>query len=121
MKTHPREILVYYNPQSASDRKTLAYAKTLSSHVRSFSFAQSPGTSTHWMSIFSKLGLDDPKKLLNKAHPEYQSSIRGNDFDHETWTQVLCRYPHLIKAAIAIRGSRAILCKNPTDVLKLSF
>lgn len=120
MKTHPREILVYYNPNSASDRKTLAYAKTVSTHVKAFSHDQSPSTPTHWMSIFSKLGLDDPKKLLNKAHPEYQSNIRGNDFDQEGWTQILSRNPHLIKAPIAIRGSKAVLCNSPTDVLKLT-
>jgi arsenate reductase len=86
MKTAKNEIRMYYNPESASDRKTLAYAKSVSPHVIAYSHAQAGQTSTHWMSLFSKLNLDDPKKLLNKAHPEYQANIRGNEFDGRDWT-----------------------------------
>lgn len=119
MKTHPREILLYYNPGSSSDRKTIAYAKTVSSHVKAYSHEQAGKTPTHWMTIFSKLNIDDPKELLNKAHPEYQANIKGNDFNSTGWTKVLSNNPHLIKSPIAIRGGRAVLCNNPSDVLKL--
>ena len=119
MKTHHREILVYYNPKSSSDRKTIAYAQSVSTHVKTYSHEQAGKTPTHWMSLFEKLDISDPKELLNKAHPEYQANIRGNDFNSTGWTKILTNNPHLIKAPIAIRGSRAVLCNNPSDVLKL--
>ena len=118
MKTHPREILVYYNPESSSDRKTVAHAQSMVPHVRSYAFGKAPSTSTSWQMIIKSLNLH-PKELLNKAHPYYQKHIRGREFDEESWINVLRHNPDLIKAPIAIRGNRAILCTNPTDIYRL--
>ncbi|MEL6867741.1 MAG: ArsC/Spx/MgsR family protein [Bacteroidota bacterium] len=118
MKTHQREILIYYNPESSSDRKTVAHAQGLSRHIRTYSFAQTPSTGTSWHTILQSLNLH-PKEILNKAHPYYQAHIRGREFDEESWIKVLRYNPQLIKAPIAIRGRKAILCKNPTDIYQL--
>ncbi len=118
MKTHRREILIYYNPESSSDRKTVAYAQSVVSHVRTFPFGQTPSTGASWQSIIKSLD-KHPKELLNKAHPYYQANIRGREFDDENWIKVLRYNPELLKAPIAIRGKRAILCESPTDIFKL--
>ena len=62
----------------------------------------------------------DPKDLLNKSHPYYQENIRGKEFDEEGWLNVLRTNPQLIKAPIAMRGKRAVLCINPQDVFRLA-
>lgn len=118
MKTHSREILIYYNPDSSSDRKTVAHAKSMSRHVKAFAYDQTPSTSTSWYMILNSLDIH-PKEILNKAHPYYQQNIRGREFSTTDWINVLQHNPGLIKAPIAVRGSRAILCNNPTDVYKL--
>jgi len=118
MKTNPREILVYYNPLSSSDRKTVAYAKTVSHHVRAYSHDQANCTPTQWQSILMKLDLE-PKRLLNKAHPQYQSDLRGKEFDKEGWLSVLQNNPSLLRSPIAIKGNKAVICDSPTDILRL--
>jgi len=118
MKTHQREILIYYNPESNSDRKTVAFAQSLAPHVRSYAFGKTPSTGTSWQMILKSLDLH-PKELMNKAHPFYQKHIRGREFDAESWVNVLRYNSNLIKAPIAIRGNRAILCTNPTDIYRL--
>ena len=118
MKTHRREIQIYYNPESSADRRTVAHAQGLSTHIKTYSFDKTPSTGTSWQQIISSLNVH-PKELLNKAHPYYQQHIRGRDFDQESWIKVLRYNPELIKAPIAIRGSRAIVCTNPTDIYKL--
>lgn len=118
MKTHYREILVYYNPESSSDRKTVAHAQSLSPHVKSFAFGKTPSTDTSWRMILAALELH-PKELLNKAHPYYQQHIRGREFDNESWLKILRYNSGLIKAPIAIRGDKAVLCSNPTDIYQL--
>lgn len=118
MKTNPREILVYYNPMSNTDRKTVAYAKSMSHHVRSYSHDQANCTSTQWQSILFKLEMN-AKQLLNKAHPEYQANLRGKEFDDEGWLHVLRNNPALLRSPIAIKGDRAVMCDNPTDILRL--
>jgi arsenate reductase len=118
MRTNQREILIYYHPESTSDRKTIAHAQSVSPYVRSFSFDQAPSNGTSWRQILTFLDCD-PKELLNKAHPYYQSTIRGREFDTESWVKVIKNNPDLIKAPIAIRGKQAILCKNTTDIYRL--
>lgn len=118
MKTHDREILIYYNPKSNSDRRTVAHAQSVVNHVRSFAFDKTPSTSTSWQMILNSLGLH-PKEILNKAKPYYQKHIRGKEFDQESWVNILKHNPDLIKAPIAIRGNKAILCNSPTDIYKL--
>lgn len=118
MKTHLREILIYYNPDSSADRKTVAHAQGMVSHLKSFSFSKAPSTGTSWQGILEALN-KHPKELMNKAHPYYQKYIRGREFDSEGWLNIIRRNPDLLRAPIAIRGKRAILCSNPTDIYKL--
>lgn len=119
MQTNNREILIYYNPKSSADRKTVAHAQGLVSHVRTYSYAQAPSNGTSWQRILGALDIH-PKKLLNKSHPYYQSNIRGKDFDQECWVKVLQKNPDLLLAPIAMRGRKAILCLTATDIYKLT-
>lgn len=119
MKTHSREILIYYNPDSSNDRKTVAHAQSLTPHIRTFSFLQAPSSGTSWQQILSALDLH-PKELMNKAHPYYQQNIRGKSFGEQDWLNVIMHNPSLLKAPIAIRGSKAVLCSNATDIYKLT-
>jgi arsenate reductase len=61
-----------------------------------------------------------PKELMNKAHPYYQANIRGKEFTDEDWLNVIKYNPSLLKAPIAIRGDKAVLCTNATDIYKLT-
>jgi arsenate reductase len=118
MKVHKSEILIFYNPQSSTDRKTLAIAQGLSSNVITYEFDRSTITTTMWHHLLDMLDMH-PKDLLNKAHPYYQKHLRGREFDHEAWFNILKNAPYLIKAPIVISGNRAIICNSSTDVLKL--
>lgn len=118
MRTHHREILIYYNPESSNDRKTIAYAQSITPHVRTYSFDKAPSTGTSWQQILKALNLR-PKDLLDRSHPYYQNHIRGRDFDDEGWLNVIKHNPYLIKAPIAIKGNKAVLCTNASDIFKL--
>jgi len=117
MNTHPREILIYYNSTSSSDRKTIAHAQCTGFKIRSYCHNQSPSTATSWRDILIKLDRH-PKEILNKAHPYYQSNIRGKEFDAEGWLNVIKHNPDMIKAPIAINGKKAMLVETPTDIYK---
>lgn len=118
MKTHRREIMIYYNPDSSSDRKTVAHAQSVSRHIKLYAFSRTPSTGTSWRQILQALG-KHPKELLNKAHPYYQQHIRGREFDDESWINVIRYNPDILKAPIAVRGRRAIVCSTPTDIYRL--
>lgn len=120
MKSSKREISIYYNPESSSDRKTVAYAQSLSHFVKAYTFQQNPcNSNTGWCRILAALNMH-PKELMNKAHPYYQANIHGHEFDEEGWLNILRTNPELIKAPIAIRGEKAVLCVNPKDIYRLA-
>ena len=118
MKTHQREILIYYNPDKSADRKTVAHAQSTGFKIKTYSHSQAPSTTTSWKTILNNLKMH-PKDLLNKADPYYQDNLRGKEFDDEDWLNVLKKNPNLIKSPIAISGNKAILCNTPTDIYKL--
>ena len=118
MKTNKREILIYYNPDSRSDRQTVAYAKSLAKYVRTYAYGQTPSTETSWKIIIQALKIH-PKDLLNKTHPYYQDHIKGRDFDDESWVKILRFNPEIIRSPIAMRGKKAIMCTTPTDIYRL--
>ena len=119
MKPLQREILIYYNPDSSNDKKTVAHAQGLVPHVRAYSFDKAPSNGTSWQQIIRSLNLH-PKDLMNKAHPYYQENIRGREFNEEDWLNVIRFNTGMLKAPIAIRGDKAVLCTSATDVYRLT-
>ncbi len=118
MRVHENEILILYNPSSSVDKKTVAYAQSITPHVRSIPFDRQPATGTQMRGILDMLGMH-PKEMLNKADPYYQANIRGSEFDDEDWLNILIRNPQLLRSAIAVKGRRALLIETPTDIYKL--
>jgi arsenate reductase len=118
MKTQENEILVYYDKNSSRAKKVLAYARSISRHVNEVEYHRTSFTPTMWRSLLNRLDLS-AKSILNKAHPYYQSEVRGRDFNEEDWLNILINNPDLIKAPIVVKGKRAILCNNPQDILQL--
>lgn len=118
MKTKENEILVYYNAKSSRGKKVLALARTVAPNVKEVEYHHTPFTPTTWRRVLDMLELR-PKDLLNRSDPYYQTNIRGRDFDDEGWLNILIRNPDLLRAPIAIKGKRAILCSNPTDIYQL--
>lgn len=118
LTTNEREILIYYNPDSDDDRKTVAFAQSVTPHVKSFAYAQAPFNITSWEQILGALNMD-PKDLINKSNPYYQENLRGHDFDLDGWIKIFQHNPELIQAPIAIRGHHVVFCQKPTDIYKL--
>lgn len=119
MQFHPNELLLICgDPGSNTCKQTRAYAKSLSSNVNEVNLNNSKLTTTLWKEILNMLGLR-PKDLLDRSNPEYQAKVRGNTFTMTGWLDVLANNPHLLKAPIAVYHHRAVLCQNPTDILKL--
>lgn len=112
------EILLYLKSDCSKSKKVLAYAKSLSNNVNTVNLSKTKGTGTIWQSIMSKLDVS-PKQLLDKSKPFYQENIRGRDFEDRDWTFLLMNNPELLRSPIAIKGDKAMILDNPTDIYKL--
>ncbi len=119
MKTHPTELYFYHSPEQIIDKQTLAYAHSIAKFINQIDVVKERITSTQWNSMLLKLNLR-AKDLLNKSHPDYQTKIAGKNWDEESWLNILVYNPHLIKSPIAVLRNKAILCRTPSDILKLN-
>ncbi len=119
MKTHDREIQIYYNSSLSSHRSCVAHAQSLSSSIKTYDFAKTPSNSTSWRQILKSLDIH-PKDLLDKSLPYYREHIKGRDFNMTGWLEIIRKNPTLLRAPIAMRGDKAIFCERPTDIYKLT-
>jgi arsenate reductase len=119
MRTSSNEILVYYNPEHSVAKQVLAYARSITPHILEVEYHKTKYSTRIWRQLLDYLGETDPKRLLNKAHPFYQTHLKGRDFNREDILNIIIRNPDIIRAPIAMRGKTAVFCENPTDVLRL--
>ena len=120
MQFHPNELFLLYNPSSQTGKQTRAIALSISSHINEVNALQEKLGPTYWKEVLNMLGMT-PKDLMDKSHPDYQAKVRGNTYTMDGWLNVLMHNPQLLKAPIAIYNGKALLCRNPTDVLKLEL
>ena len=118
MRVHPEEILLYYDPAMSISKKTLAYAKTISTNVNMVEYHKEHFTPTVWRQILKMLDLE-PKQIVNKATPYYQNNLKGRQFEMDDWINILTHQPDLIRTPIAIKGDYTVLVDNPTDIYRL--
>ena len=118
MQFHPNELFLYYDPLTSTGKQVRAHAGGISNYVKAVDWNQVKLTSTLWKEIVNMMELR-PKDFLNKANPDYQDKVAGNTFTMAGWLEILAKNPHMLKAPIAIYRNMAVLCVNPTDILKL--
>jgi arsenate reductase (glutaredoxin) len=118
MQFHRNEIFLLYNPETSIGRQTKAIARTINRNIYEINAVREKLGPTYWKEVVNFLGLE-PKDLLDRSHPDYQSKVAGKTYTMNGWLDVLMHNPHLLKAPIAIYNGRAVLCQTPTDIFKL--
>ena len=96
----------------------MTYARSLSRDVFTLEYSKARQTATQWRELLDQLSLR-PKDILDKSKEYYQQNIRGREFQDEDWLNVLINNPGLIRSPIAVRGDRAVMLDNPTDIYKV--
>jgi len=116
--TKTDEISILYNPDCSKAKKVYAYARSIANKVTFMEYSSSRKTATQWKQILVSLGLK-PKDLLDKSKRYYQENLRGRDFEDRDWLHVVMNNSNLIRSPIALRGGKAMLLDNPTDIYHL--
>ncbi len=112
------EIILYYNPNSPSGKKTLSYAKGEGYAVRDVDILKNKFTGTQLEELAERLNvpLDG---LINKEHPDFDGRFEHSEFSDNDWIKVIQKSPQFLKEPIAIRGHQAIFVKTPSDLSRL--
>lgn len=114
-----KDITFLYNGDRALDRKTLAYAMSMSNRINRQDLTMGKLSETLFDIIIEKLGVE-PKAIFDKSNPYYQKELRGAKLSSWAWYQVLKHRPDLLRAPIALFNNKAIMCTTPTDMMKVN-
>ncbi len=112
------ELVLIYNEDDPRDRRTLAYAITLSPKVNKQELSSVRISSTLFEKALKQLGTG-AKSVINKADATYQSEHRGKEMSNEDWFNLLVNNPQLLRAPIAMYKGKAVLCDSETDIFRL--
>ena len=119
MKFHPNEIVLIYDPGSEKGKQCLAYANSISKHVREVNTQNTKISPTSWEQILERLHLE-PKEVMDRSSDYYQEKIKGREIDTMGMLEILYHSPNLLAGPIAVHGHKAVLCKTPNDILKVN-
>jgi arsenate reductase len=112
------ELVLLYNEQNEKDRKTLAYAMTITSKVNRQEVNSVRFSDTMFGIMLDRLNVNG-KKVVNKADPQYQVNFKGKELSGDDWHAVIRNNPYLLRSPIAMFRNKVIICETPTDVLKV--
>jgi len=115
---HQNELFLLYDPQSNSGKQVKALAMDICSHINEVDVIHEKLSPTYWKEIVNLVGAS-PSDLLDKSHSDYRNKVKENTYTMNGWLDILSHYPHLVKAPIVIYHGKGVVCKTPTDIMRL--
>ena len=119
MKLRDNELFLYYDPKTSIGKQTLAYGKSLTSHILDVDWNQQSLSLTQWKEILN-LMRQTPKDIMDRSSQYYDDHIRGHEIAMTGLLEILTHTPQILKGPVAVMGRKAILVKTPTDILKVN-
>lgn len=116
MRIHPRELVLIYNGTSKSGKETFSYAHSLTPYVHGLAPDCQDLKVQNWHDILQRLNMH-AEELLDKNHPDYKKACLSAH--KSNWPMAMRHYGYLLKAPIALKFNRAVLCQKPKDLHKL--
>ncbi len=118
MELHPNVLILLTIPGSTTSKQVKAYARTISSNVNELDISRVRLTTTLWKEILNMLD-KHPSDIINMNHPIYRQKMKDINPTMHGYLNILLNTPEVLKGPIAVWNKKAVLCKKPTDILKL--
>lgn len=61
----------------------------------------------------------DPQDLLDHTSEIYEKEVAGKEIGEREWAKILQKHPEILRAPIAIRGERVVICDAPSKIQEL--
>ena len=83
-------------------------------------YLKEPLSEAELKSLFSKLGLDDVRKMMRVKEAEYkEAGLNGADVTDEQRFAAMAEYPKLLERPVVINGDKARIGRPPESVLDI--
>ncbi len=119
MHLNKNELTLLYNGNLQKGKQTLAIAHSVSSKINMQDITSVNVSRNLFCVMISKLGVD-VKDIVNKSIAFYQSDLKNKAFRPSEWFHIIKNHPELLVNPIGMYHNNSVVCKTPTDILKIS-
>ena len=114
----PKQITVFYDPESCRCLKVLAILRTHGLSVQEIDIVREPPTVEQLFEIAEMLGMP-LSELVNREHPVYKRRFGDYDLSEEDWAKMIHKNPEILKNPIIIHGDKATLAASQSDAMNV--
>jgi len=112
-----KEITLIYNSEEPIGRQILANALKEKITVHDIDLKYIKLTPTQWAALASQLNLDISELVDTKSPVFLKKFGKVEDLAEQDWLSLLAHNPDILKAPIALKGSKIIMITNPQEIL----
>jgi arsenate reductase len=110
------EVIIYYNPECGTSRKTLELIREKGIEPRIIEYLKTPPTEEELDRILKQLGME-PRDLIRTKEKEYtELNINHPRLPRKMLIQAMVQNPILIQRPIVLAKGKAVLCRPPENV-----
>ncbi|MBK7409543.1 MAG: hypothetical protein IPL49_02100 [Saprospirales bacterium] len=114
----PRQITVFYDPESCRCGKVLAVIRAQGFPIQDIDITKNPLTEEQLFEIADLLQMT-LSELVNRDHPVYMKRFGDFDLNDEDWAKMIHKNPQIMKNPIVIHGDKAFLIASPMEATKV--
>lgn len=117
--TKDNQLNLYICNKDSLTKKVIAMAHSTKKELNIVDVCKTRLTGTEWLELASKSGLN-VFDFIQTHHTTYLDLYQKNgvSMDEESAIKILNSHPEVLVYPIALKGKKAVLCKNETDILQ---
>ena len=112
------DVTIYHNPRCSKSRATLALLEEHGVHPTVVQYLEAPPGARQIGELLGKLDIT-AAQLVRKGEAAYKESGLAQGSSEEQIIAAMVKYPKLIERPIVVKGDRAVLGRQPENVLGL--
>lgn len=118
--TKDNQLNLYICNEDSLTKKVIAMAHSTKTELNIIDICKTRITGTEWLELATKAGLN-VFDFIQTNHATYVDIYHKNgiSLDEESAIKILNSHPEVLVYPIALRGEKAVLCKNESDILQL--
>ncbi len=111
------QVLIYHNPRCQKSRTALQELEERGVEVQVIEYLKETPSVKELKALCEKLQLK-PVDLVRKSEALYKEEYKGKEFTDAQWFKILAEHPVLIERPIVVKGSKALIAREPGVLAK---
>ncbi len=111
------KVMIYHNPRCQKSRTALQELEDRGEEVQVIEYLKQTPSVKELKELCAKLQLK-PIDLVRKSEPLYKEEYKNQELTDAQWLKILTEHPILIERPIVVKGSKALIAREPGVLTK---